>query len=55
VELQGANEQIQRLEVMIREAKSATERVQKEYSTLNEKVCGVHTFSFPQMCVFTSV
>ena len=43
MELQGANEQIQRLEVMIREAKSATEKVQKEYSTLNEKVGGMRS------------
>ncbi|KIZ06593.1 Coiled-coil domain-containing protein [Monoraphidium neglectum] len=42
VEIQAAEEQVARLEGGIKEAKAATDKVQKEYNALSEKVVKLH-------------
>lgn len=38
MDIAGAEEQVAKLEGLLKEAKTATEKVQKEYNTLSEKV-----------------
>jgi FPC/CPF motif-containing protein YcgG len=42
LDIAGAEEQVARLEGLLKEAKGATDKVQKEFNTLSEKVSADH-------------
>lgn len=42
LDIAGAEEQVARLEGVLKEAKEATDKVQKEYNALCEKVSSLH-------------